>query len=156
MSDPQVEKEEHAPAHAHEKTDANVKAVSLFALSLVVMVVVVGAVSAVYYYYLSKNWPHVGTATAPMPDPSQVPPAPQLQTSPQQDLKRMREYEEQRLRTAGWIDRQAGVTHIPIEQAMDLVAQRGLPWKATPAAPSPEIGVTITGPAGSAPRLRGR
>jgi len=68
----------------------------------------------------------------------------------------MREYEEQRLRTAGWIDRQAGVTHIPIEQAMDLVAQRGLPWKATPAAPSPEIGVTITGPAGSAPRLRGR
>jgi hypothetical protein len=41
----------------------------------------------------------------------------------------MREYEEQRLRTAGWIDRQAGVAHIPIEQAMDLVAQRGLPWK---------------------------
>jgi hypothetical protein len=68
----------------------------------------------------------------------------------------MREYEEQRLRTAGWIDRQAGVAHIPIEQAMDLVAQRGLPWKPTPGAPAPEIGVTISGPAGSAPRLRAR
>ena len=30
-----------------------------------------------------------------------------------------------RLGSAGWVDRDAGVVHIPIEQAMDLVVQRG-------------------------------
>lgn len=30
-----------------------------------------------------------------------------------------------RLGGAGWVDRDAGVVHIPIEQAMDLIAQRG-------------------------------
>ena len=30
-----------------------------------------------------------------------------------------------RLESAGWVDRDAGVVRIPIEQAMDIVAQRG-------------------------------
>ena len=30
-----------------------------------------------------------------------------------------------RLSSAGWVDRDAGVVRIPIEQAMDLVAQQG-------------------------------
>jgi hypothetical protein len=30
-----------------------------------------------------------------------------------------------RLDSAGWVDRDAGVAHVPIEQAMDIVARRG-------------------------------
>lgn len=36
------------------------------------------------------------------------------------------EYAE-RLSTYGWVDRSAGSVHIPIERAIELTAQRGLP-----------------------------
>jgi hypothetical protein len=31
----------------------------------------------------------------------------------------------QRLESVGWVDRDAGVAHVPIEQAMDIVVRRG-------------------------------
>jgi hypothetical protein len=152
MADRAEKEQLEVPAHRHEERDANVKIIFILAVAMVVTIVLVGVGSGIYYYYLSKNWPHSGTATAPVIDQSQVPPPPQLQTSPQQDLKKMREYEDARLRTYGWIDRQAGVAHIPIDRAIDLTAQRGLPWRETRglakgvAPPAPEIGVMITGP----------
>jgi hypothetical protein len=35
--------------------------------------------------------------------------------------------QEQQLHSYGWVDEKAGVAHIPIEKAMDLIVQRGLP-----------------------------
>jgi hypothetical protein len=35
--------------------------------------------------------------------------------------------QEKQLHSYGWVDEKAGVAHIPIKQAMDLIAQRGLP-----------------------------
>jgi hypothetical protein len=35
--------------------------------------------------------------------------------------------QEQQLNSYGWVDEKAGVLHIPIERAMGLIAQRGLP-----------------------------
>lgn len=37
--------------------------------------------------------------------------------------------QEQQLNSYGWVDEKAGVAHIPIEQAMRLIVQRGLPVK---------------------------
>ncbi len=34
-----------------------------------------------------------------------------------------------KLNSYGWVDRKHGVIRIPIERAMDLVAQRGLPTR---------------------------
>src|SRR5262249_58533171 len=56
-----------------------------------------------------------------------VPPEPRLQVSPAQDLREMRASEDARLNTYGWADQTAGVVHIPVEQAMQILAQRGLP-----------------------------
>jgi len=38
--------------------------------------------------------------------------------------------EEKALYTYGWVDEKAGTVHIPIERAMDLLVQRGLPVRA--------------------------
>jgi hypothetical protein len=35
--------------------------------------------------------------------------------------------QENQLNSYGWVDEKAGVAHIPIERAMELTAQRGLP-----------------------------
>ena len=42
----------------------------------------------------------------------------------------MRAAEQQVLTTYGWVDRNAGVVRIPIDEAMKLAIQRGLPARA--------------------------
>jgi hypothetical protein len=49
-------------------------------------------------------------------------PAPRLQVTDQRDLEALRRAEAERLEGYGWVDRKAGVVHIPIERAMDLLS----------------------------------
>jgi hypothetical protein len=55
-----------------------------------------------------------------------IPPAPQLQTDPQDDLRRFRAEEEARLDSYGWVDRAHGIAHIPIAAAMKQAAAQGI------------------------------
>jgi len=48
------------------------------------------------------------------------------ETSPE-DMIAQREQAEARLNSYGWVDKEAGVVRIPIDQAMALVAEKGLP-----------------------------
>jgi hypothetical protein len=50
-----------------------------------------------------------------------------LQADPVADKERQFAAQQQRLNTYGWVDEKAGTAHIPIERAMELVAQRGIP-----------------------------
>jgi hypothetical protein len=54
-------------------------------------------------------------------------PAPQLETDERGQLDKIREDEANTLSTYGWVDQKAGTVRIPIDRAMDLIAQRGLP-----------------------------
>ena len=55
-----------------------------------------------------------------------VPPAPRLQVQPVRHWRDFRDAEMARLSTYGWMDRASGAVHIPIERAMELVAERGV------------------------------
>jgi hypothetical protein len=63
---------------------------------------------------------------------TRLPPEPRLQIDPRGDLRAMRDEEDKLLESYQWVDKNAGVVRIPIEQAMKLTIQRGLP--ARPAA----------------------
>jgi hypothetical protein len=52
---------------------------------------------------------------------------PHLQLMPPEELKEFRAKEEAELNSYGWINRTAGVVRIPVNRAMDLLLQRGLP-----------------------------
>jgi hypothetical protein len=73
--------------------------------------------------------------------PSNVPintekfPTPRLQTDDVTDMRTFLKQEDRMLTAQPWKD-QSGVVHLPIDHAMDLVVQRGLPARATP--PPPE------------------
>ena len=54
-------------------------------------------------------------------------PAPQLEIDERNQLDKIRTDEAQTLSTYDWIDQKAGTVRIPIDRAMDLIAQRGLP-----------------------------
>lgn len=54
-------------------------------------------------------------------------PAPQLEVNERTELNEVRLGEENTLSTYGWVDKDAGKVHIPIDRAMDLLVERGLP-----------------------------
>ena len=45
--------------------------------------------------------------------------------------------EERTLYSYGWVDERAGIVRIPIERAMDLLVQRGLPLRSQGVASEP-------------------
>jgi hypothetical protein len=65
---------------------------------------------------------------SPMAEANRQPPpsGPRLQTTPALDLAAMRQDEDRRLNRAGWIDQQKGTIRVPIDVAMEVVANRGL------------------------------
>jgi len=63
-------------------------------------------------------------------------PGPSLQPDPQADMARFRAEQLRQLNGAYWIDKAAGTVHLPIEDAMRLVAREGIAdWPKTPYPP---------------------
>ncbi len=71
-------------------------------------------------------------------------PSPKLEEDERGQLKAIRLKEEQTLSTYDWVDQKAGTVRIPIERAMDLIAQRGLPVRSQAEAASGEAPVAKT------------
>ena len=65
----------------------------------------------------------------------EVPPAPRLQVSGVRHWTDFETAERERLQSYGWMDRATGAVHIPIERAIDLVAERGV----APLPPAPLV-----------------
>ena len=59
----------------------------------------------------------------------QLPPAPQIQPDPRQDLRTYDREQRAVEDSYGWVDRHAGIVRIPIERALSLTAARGLPYR---------------------------
>src|SRR6266849_868441 len=69
-----------------------------------------------------------------------MPPEPRLQgvpghgTDPQYDLREKMREDTEANEKAGWIDQTTGVAQIPVEDAMKIIAEKGLPAASTPPA----------------------
>jgi len=114
----------------YEPSDFNPRGVAEFVVGLVITVVVSAVVVAgVMRYWLSIS--PVGN-TAPFSKVIARITAPRLQISPADDLAAIHEREQSFLHGYGWVDRKAGIIHIPIERAMQLVVERGLPVRTRP------------------------
>jgi hypothetical protein len=117
-----------AGTHGYERRDVNVVwifgLVALLALSFLVMHFLLN-----WLLNFFTNSPAPGDAfrraqTAP---PSMAQSFPRLQVSPRVDLRQLQAWEDAQLTNYGWINQTAGIVHIPIERAMELVLQKGLP-----------------------------
>jgi hypothetical protein len=65
------------------------------------------------------------------------PPSPRLQVSPHADLARINASEDAQLDSFGWVDRDRQIARMPIDRAMQLLAERGLSdWPAAGAKPA--------------------
>jgi hypothetical protein len=123
----------HTPAAGHEESDVNIRAIFAFGLGLLAVAIVIHALMWLLFMYFAAQdrvaAPHHPLASV---ESATLPPEPRLQITPRQDLLDLRAQEAQVLGSYGWVDRNTGVVRIPIDEAMRLTLQRGLPARPSP------------------------
>ena len=77
------------------------------------------------------------TSAFPLATVPLYPPSPQLQANPELDISRFRKDESDALTDYGR-DSKTGELHIPVDRALDLVAQEGLPTRPDPGKLNPQ------------------
>jgi len=143
----QTEHERSAGHGSYERRDVGINGVLYFLVGLAVAGVIVHFVVTGLFGYLQKRSDAQQTPISPLvtsavKDTRHLPPeykgnyeeylrknfpSPQLEIDERTELNKDRLREEQTLSTYDWIDQKAGTVRIPIDRAMDLIAQRGLP-----------------------------
>jgi hypothetical protein len=126
----------------YERTDAAAGATFRAGLAILAVMVVTAALVVPMYRLLARG------ETAKQPPPAQVVKTemsepvqtfPRLVESEPRVLAEFRKAEDALLTSYGWVEKDKGIARIPIDEAMRLVAERGLP--AFPA-PAPQPGGT--------------
>jgi hypothetical protein len=119
----------------YEKRDVNTRAITY--ASVVLFMLVIASLLSMYWVfdYFSKTQ-KLGPTASPFIDVRQLPPEPRLQVQPLEDLNRVRQSQEDMLNSYDWTDRANGNVRVPIDRAMDLIIERGLPTR--PSAPTSE------------------
>lgn len=123
-----METERHPAAH-HESTDASISALVKFCIGLFLLIVVVMLGMRLMFEYFNRTR-QLGPPASPFVENKVSPPGPGLQVHPVQDLKQLRQGEDEKLNSYGWVDQKAGIARIPIDRAMDLLLAKGLPARA--------------------------
>jgi hypothetical protein len=109
----------------------------IFALVLLMVFGIVIAIAIFWGLYGAYTEDYAQMKTTAMQDTRQVPPGPLLQVSNHQDLLDFREVQARQVSGhATWLDKNAQVVRLPIERALELVSERGLPNFQATAAPA--------------------
>jgi hypothetical protein len=113
----------------HEPGDVNALALTKFGLVMAGLIVVFLFGLWGVFEYLKNRAAELGRpmSTSAMVNAQKHPPDPQLQAHAAQDMKDWRATEERAAHQYAWIDPDKGIVQIPVDRAMELTAQRGLP-----------------------------
>jgi len=121
------------PGAQYEHTDIDTSVGYKFAAWLTVaMLISVAIVYGVFWFFEGRSQ---SADAAAQKYPLAVgqpmnPPAPNLQTQPFKDVYMLRQGEADKLHSYGWVDKDGGIARIPIDRAMEMLLQRGLPARA--------------------------
>jgi len=112
----------------HEESDVNIRAIFGFGAGLMAVALVVMLAIYVLFGVFDGRERVSGPAEYPLAAQApKVPPEPRLQEHPREDLSELRAREDEILTSYGWVDKNAGIVRIPIDAAMRLTLERGLP-----------------------------
>lgn len=121
---------------AHEHKDINVRTLLWLGAGLCAMTVLAALGVKLLFGYYAAHQPSAQPASLIEAGP-ELPPQPRLQIHERVDLGRKLAADQSALNSYGWVDRNAGVVRIPIDRAIDLLAQRGLPARSQTAEKGP-------------------
>jgi hypothetical protein len=109
------------------------------------------AIALLYPYFAFLNGRRVAMSPPPLPSARHghsLPPEPRLQQSPPLDMQGLLSRENSLLNHYAWMNKSKGIVAIPLDRAIRIVAERGIPPKKTPPnidLSKPEAGTRLTG-----------
>jgi hypothetical protein len=134
---------ETPPGAGYEHTDAAIGPLVHFAFWLVISAIIVHVGLGFGYWFMIRS-SETPRAAQQFPLATEqayrLPPAPQLQQIPGREMYEFRTQQEADLHSYGWVDKNTGTVHIPIDDAMKLMLQRGT-LASRPADPSRAVPV---------------
>lgn len=110
----------------YERSDADVRSLLKFGLSLFVILVAVLISMRWMFFYFAKSQ-QLGPPASPFENARVLPPQPRLQAQPHLDLQAYCDAQLREINSYGWVDPNNQTVRIPVDRAMDLIIQRGLP-----------------------------
>lgn len=114
----------------YEVQDADIREVILTGVGLAVGTLIVCLVMWGLFNLLKTQQSKKGAPTVNLMAPqAHFPPEPRLQVNAPAELEQFHEQEDKILDTYGWVDKNAGTVHLPIDKAMDIMAQKGFPTR---------------------------
>ena len=120
----------------HEHTDANVWLIVQFAIWLAAGALVThGLMWGLFAWFVTDRGDTARQAIEfplAVQQERRLPAGPRLQAIPANEIFEFRQRENAELSEYGWVDRNAGTVRIPIEQAKELLLQRGLQSRPAP------------------------
>ncbi len=135
MNEPVEQSPDADRKQGYELRDVNVWYVMAFAAALGLMVVGVLPLMDWTFARLEQSAESRDVPLSPLAN-GQEPPPPRLQSKPSASLEAFRRREQKELTSYRWIDKQQGVVQIPVDRAMQLLLDRGLPEPEAPKEPA--------------------
>lgn len=120
---------------SYEKSDLSIKAIVGFGVALTVVVVAALFAMEWMFGFLAAREDRRDVRPSPLAASRPAVPEPRLQVDAVRDMKTLRAQEDAILTSYRWVTKEAGTARIPIDRAMQLLVERGLP-PAAAAAPT--------------------
>jgi hypothetical protein len=108
----------------HEQREVDVRFIVVSLITLLIgaflcCLLVIG----IFRYFHNEYLPSQATYVQPP-----LPPEPRVEEKPYLQLQNLRNLEDHILSSYAWVDQNQGTVRIPVDRAMDMVAQKGLPY----------------------------
>jgi len=136
------------PEAGHEASDVSIRSIVRFGIALAIAMALVSvAMWGLFRFFEAEQ----EKSREPMPpmvaaNLRRTPSGPRLEPDPLAPRRAVQAREDAVLTSYGWVDPKAGVARIPIDRAMELLVERGLPPPKPPSAPVPVPYPAIPGP----------
>lgn len=117
----------HEGEARHEASEVGARGIVIFALGLVALGAVVFFALDLVMGRFAKRESRIQASMPPLLATPVEFPGPHLQADPAAERLRVQEQQLEQLNGYGWVDRKAGIAHIPIDRAMEILARTGLP-----------------------------
>jgi hypothetical protein len=120
-------REAERAGRGHEERDVRLRPLIISGVSMAALAGLSLLAMWWLFDYFTARQMRLETDLHPLLETRQLPPEPRLQVSPQIDMRAILTNERSILDSYGWVDRQAGIVRIPIERAIELLTECGLP-----------------------------
>jgi hypothetical protein len=113
-----------ASGPGYEKRDLEPRTIALFAAGGAVVILFAAALAFWMIHSTTRRFAARQASQPPQAAAREASPGPRLQVRGSNELRALREAEESLLNSYAWIDKEKGIVRIPVERAMEMLAEK--------------------------------